>query len=217
MNEEVLQNISGLLNGDPLFVFALDMEAAGEFGEFNTLITGAGKVNAAFHLTRQIVKNRPGLIVNLGSAGSNSFNRGEVVCCTGFIQRDMDATGLGFRKYETPFSEEEPVLRYGLKPGGLPEGICGTGDHFETDHSCHEYNLVDMEAYPLAYIAMKEQIPFLCLKYISDGAGDTAAEEWSVQVHHAAEAFKKIISGLCNQQSLTSSRPETGSQVLSIS
>jgi adenosylhomocysteine nucleosidase len=50
-----------------------------------------------------------------------------------------------------------------------------------------------MEAYPLALIAMKEQIPFLCLKYISDGADGNAAESWNVMVHKAAEAFKRLL------------------------
>ncbi|MGE4513688.1 MAG: nucleosidase, partial [Chryseobacterium sp.] len=85
------------------------------------------------------------------------------------------------------------VLEYGLKKEGLPEGICGSGDSFEMNHSEKDYNIVDMEAYPLALIAMKEKIPFLCLKYISDDAGNDAADDWTVQVHLASEAFDKIL------------------------
>jgi adenosylhomocysteine nucleosidase len=186
--------LPALLTHNPLFVFALSSEAAQEFDDFDPLIAGIGKVNAAYHLTRKIMETRPGLIINLGSAGSNKFDRGEVVCCTRFIQRDMDVRGLGYQKYETPFSGLEPVLQYGLKLDGLPEGTCGTGDNFEMAHRSSEYDVIDMEAYSLAFVAMKEQIPFLCLKYISDGADGTAAEEWLVQVHHAAAAFKKILS-----------------------
>jgi adenosylhomocysteine nucleosidase len=185
--------LPGLLRHNPLFVFALSSEAAQEFDDLDPLIAGIGKVNAAYHLTRKIMENRPGLIINLGSAGSNKFARGEVVCCTRFIQRDMDVRGLGYQKYETPFSGLAPILSYGLKLDGLPEGICGTGDNFEMAHISSEYDVIDMEAYSLAFVAMKEQIPFLCLKYISDGADGTAAEEWLVQVHHAATAFKKIL------------------------
>jgi adenosylhomocysteine nucleosidase len=105
----------------------------------------------------------------------------------------MDARGLGFKPYETPFLGMDPVLRYGIKIEGLPEGICGTGDSFETNHLSTDYNVVDMEAYSYAYVAMKEGIPFLCLKYISDGADGAAAEDWMVQVHHAATAFKNIL------------------------
>jgi adenosylhomocysteine nucleosidase len=176
-----------------LFVFALPSEAAEEFEHVNKVIVGIGKVNAAYELAKAIHQHKPRLIINLGSAGSNVFKRGEVVCCTKFIQRDMDVRGLGFKLYETPFSGIEPILQYGIKIKGLPEGICGTGDSFEMNHSVSVYNVIDMEAYPLAYISMKENIPFLCLKYISDGADGTAADEWSVQVHNAAIAFKQIL------------------------
>lgn len=178
---------------DTLFVFALESEAAEEFNEVNRLITGIGKVNAAYSLTKEINRHRPQLIINLGSAGSNYFKRGELICCTGFVQRDMDVRGLGFELYQTPFSDMPAVLRHGLRYQGLPEGICGTGDSFEMNHSATVYNLVDMEAYPMAMIALKENIPFLCLKYISDGADGGAADDWNVHVHKTAKAFRALL------------------------
>lgn len=177
-----------------LFVFALDDEAGTDFDGTNKLITGIGKVNAAYELTRAIHHKRPGLIVNLGSAGSNFFRQGEVVCCTGFVQRDMDVRGLGFALYETPLSNIPLVLVHGLQMEGLPQGTCGSGDSFEMNHAVTAYNVIDMEAYALALIAMKESIPFLCLKYISDGANGTAADDWTVQVHKASKAFSEILS-----------------------
>lgn len=191
-----MTNIISLLSYKPLFVFALPSEAADEFDEHSVLITGIGKVNAAFQLTKHISQNKPSIIVNLGSAGSKRFRRGDVICCTRFIQRDMDVRGLGFQQYETPLSGQEPLLQYGLKPDGLQEGICGTGDSFEMAHANDDYDVVDMEAYPLAFIAMKEQLPFLCLKYISDGADGMAADDWTTQIHYAATAFKKVLAGI---------------------
>jgi adenosylhomocysteine nucleosidase len=178
---------------DVLFSFALESEAAELFNGYNTLITGIGKVNAAYELAKAIHIKKPSLIVNLGSAGSNHFKKGEVVCCTKFVQRDMDVRGLGYAQYETPFSGLPPVLEYGLTMEGLPVSICGTGDNFEMGHSATTYNVVDMEAYALGMIAMKENIPFLCLKYISDGADDNAAEDWTIQVHKAAMAYWSIL------------------------
>lgn len=178
---------------DVLFSFALESEAAEVFSEHNTLITGIGKVNAAYELTKAIRNKRPSLIVNLGSAGSSHFQKGEVVCCTSFVQRDMDVRGLGYALYETPLSGLPPVLEYGLAMEGLRTGVCGTGDSFEMGHSAAIYDVLDMEAYVLAMIAMKEDIPFLCLKYISDGADDNAAEDWIVQVHKAAVAYGNIL------------------------
>jgi adenosylhomocysteine nucleosidase len=188
INDELQFSVS-----ETLFVFALDSEAGKVFNDKNKLITGIGKVNAAMELTKEIHRNRPKLIINLGSAGSKNFHKGEIICCTKFIQRDMDVRGLGFSLYETPLSGIPPVLEYGLKRDGLPEGICGSGDSFEMNHAETAYNIVDMEAYPLALISMKEKIPFLCLKYISDDAGSEAADDWTVQVHLAAEAFNKIL------------------------
>jgi len=176
-----------------VFCFALASEAAEVFTGHPVLITGIGKVNAAYELTRCIYTQKPDLIVNLGSAGSNYFPKGSVVCCTRFIQRDMDVRGLGYDLYETPLSNLPVVLTYGLAMEGLPQAICGTGDNFEMGHSATCYNVVDMEAYALAMIAMKEKIPFLCLKYISDGADGDAAEDWTIQVHKAAMAYGDIL------------------------
>ncbi|MBP7556364.1 MAG: hypothetical protein KA821_08875 [Chitinophagaceae bacterium] len=188
----IIDGKSYLFN-DSLFLFALESEAGDHFNDHHKLITGIGKVAATYALTKAIHTQRPKLIVNLGSAGSNFFKRGTVVCCTRFIQRDMDVRPLGFELYETPLSGIPPVLQYGLTMHGLPEGICGTGDHFDTNHTTTAYNLVDMEAYALALVAMQENIPFLCLKYISDGADGSAAEDWTVQVHRAAEAFAQLV------------------------
>src|SRR5690606_21369725 len=176
-----------------LFTFALHAEAADVFPAHNRLICGIGKVNATYHLLKAIQDRRPSLIVNLGSAGSNYFQRGEVVCCTNFIQRDMDVRGLGYEQYETPLSGLAPVIEYGLCMDGVPEAICGTGDNFEMAHAATGYNVVDMEAYALAVVAMKEHIPFLCLKYISDGADVNAAGDLNVEVHGAAVAFGEVL------------------------
>ncbi|GAB3010698.1 5'-nucleosidase [Niabella terrae] len=178
---------------DAIFCFALASEAAEVFEGQPQLITGIGKVNAAYELTKSIQHRRPGLIVNLGSAGSDRFERGSVVCCTRFVQRDMDVQGLGYARYETPLSNLPVVLEYGLKMDGLPEATCGTGDNFEMGHQSDLYDVVDMEAYALAMIAMKEQIPFLSLKYISDGADGSAADDWTVEVHRAAAAFGRLL------------------------
>ena len=180
---------------DALFVFALESEAAEEFTDCNTLITGIGKVSAAYALTKYITQHKPAMIINLGSAGSNTFSKGEIVCCTTFIQRDMDVRGLGFQLYETPLSGIDPVLKYGMQIDGLPQGICGTGDSFEMNHAVTDYTVVEMEAYPLALIAQKENIPFLCLKYISDGADGSAADDWNELVHKAAVAFRELLFG----------------------
>src|SRR3546814_4621772 len=94
-----------------LFTFALDAEAADVFQDHNHLICGIGKVSATYHLLKAIQEKKPALIVNLGSAGSNHFQRGEMVCCTQFIQRDMNVTGLGYIRSEEHTSELQSLMR----------------------------------------------------------------------------------------------------------
>jgi adenosylhomocysteine nucleosidase len=188
-----------LLKLKPLFVFALPMEAADEFVDLETLFVGVGKVQAIYYLMRKITDYKPSIIINVGSAGSNEFKTGEVVCCTQFIQRDMDVTPLGFPKYKTPFSNIEPILSYGIEVPGMPVAICGSGDSFEVSHKSPDFKVIDMEAYSLAWLSMQEQIPFLCLKYITDGVDDKAAKEWNITVHLAAAALRKSIDVIFNE------------------
>lgn len=185
---------------DALYVFALAIEASTEFDHVDTLFTGVGKLHTAYALLKRITVKKPSLIINLGSAGSNRFSRGEVVCCTRFIQRDMDVTALGFEKYQTPFSSEPVILEHGFQLDYLPQGTCGSGDSFEVDHRVTQYDVIDMEAFSIAWIAKQENIPFLCLKYISDGADGKAAEHWQEAVRNAAKALKLALEKVADQK-----------------
>lgn len=176
----------------PRLVFAMKEEAQDVFSDFDVLHTGIGKVNAAFALTKSIVQSRPDVVVNMGTAGSGKFDRGSVVNCTSFIQRDMDVTALGIEKYKTPFSDDPVEIEYGLKLSNMPQGICGSGDNFDVS-AANRFDVVEMEAYALALICQREQIPFLCLKYISDGADGNSSDDWNETLHKAAEALKSAL------------------------
>lgn len=188
--------INGKNYNNVLLVFALESEAGNEFENYNKVFVGIGKVKATYHLTKALQKVKPNLIINLGTAGSTTFDRGIVVNCHRFIQRDMDVRALGFQKFETPFSDESIILEYGLNIEILPNGICGSGDQFEIEHINPEYNVIDMEAFALAKVAEQEGIDFLCLKYISDGADGNAADDWTEEVKKASVALRKELDNL---------------------
>lgn len=183
--------INGKDYNNILLVFALESEAGNEFENYNRVFVGIGKVKATYHLTKAIQKVKPDLIINLGTAGSTEFDRGSVVNCHRFIQRDMDVRALGFKKFQTPFSDESIILEYGLNIENRPNGICGSGDQFEIEHINPEYNVIDMEAFALAKVAEQEGIDFLCLKYISDGADGNAADDWTEEVKKASVALRR--------------------------
>ena len=167
---------------------ALESECRGRFTKENVIYTGVGKINAAYNLTKSIAKHTPNIVVNLGSAGSSVFKRGKIVNCTKFVQRDMDVQPLGFQKWVTPFEEDNgAILNYGLRVPNLEEGICGTGDSFwlYSDEN-KDYDIVDMEAYALASVCKKYEIPFRCFKYISD-AGNP--KDWTENAAKGVDLF----------------------------
>ena len=180
----------------PLVVIALELEGQGLFeqADVSVLYTGLGKVNAALSLARRLATLRaqgalPKMVVNFGTAGSRTFATGSVIACRQFVQRDMDVTGLGFALGETPFETLPPTLSFPAVFTSLPEGICGTGDRFETGAAGLACDVIDMEAYALAKACLAEGVTLACAKYISDGADHTAADDWQASLPKAAAAF----------------------------
>ena len=177
-----------------LTVFALEDETQNLFTNANVLYTGVGKVNASYALTKAIFQNRPDVIINLGTVGSKNFNYGEMVLCEKFIQRDMNATVFGYENFVTPSDSTPQVLEIPSFVSQLfkNSGTCGTGDSFETKITGDElYNVVDMEAFALAKIAFLEKIPFICVKFVSDGANDKAPSLWSESLQIGAERMRE--------------------------
>jgi adenosylhomocysteine nucleosidase len=177
----------------PLLVFAMEQESQDVFAGHDVLHTGIGKVNAAYSLTRYLAQRRPTLVVNMGTAGSRKHAGGAIVNPVSFVQRDMDVTLLGFEKFQTPFSTDPVQINHGMSIEGLPQGVCGTGDSFDSSEGAGVFDVVDMEAYALALICQRESIPFLCLKYISDGANDEAGKDWQAALHDTAEKLKHAL------------------------
>ena len=186
-----------------LVVIALRVETQGllEAAGARLLFTGAGKVNAAYALTRELAECRARgeapEVVNLGTAGSRRYPTGSVVACRRFAQRDMDVTGLGFTLGVTPFEDHvPPELEFAERFSQLPHGICGTGDRFEAHSAALPWDLIDMEAYALAKVCFLSQVPFACAKYVTDGADDAAANDWQTNLNAAAREFVKLYEWL---------------------
>ena len=187
----------------PLVVIALELEGQGLFerADIRVLYTGLGKVNAALSLARKLASLRaqgalPPLVVNFGTAGSRTFATGSVIACREFVQRDMDVTGLGFALGETPFESLPAKLSFPSVFSGVPEGVCGTGDRFETGAAGLACDVIDMEAYALANACLAENVPFASAKFISDGADESAANDWQASLPTAARAFMALYRSL---------------------
>ena len=180
---------------DILIVSALKEETQNKLDDYDMLYTGVGKVNATYHLTSYLSKSlgwysdKPQLIINFGTAGSRDIPLHTLVKCTKFVQRDMDKTALGFKKGETAFEDDIPmVLDFG-------EGyVCGTGDNFVQDINKEiDCDVFDMEAYALAKTCWKNKINFVSYKYITDNANEKSADDWLENCGKGVKEFKKIL------------------------
>lgn len=177
----------------PLLVFAMKEESQDVFSSYDVLHSGIGKVNATYALTSRLLKQKPSMVINMGTAGSRKHPGGAIVSCTSFVQRDMDVTALGFGKWKTPFSNDPVVINHGVHAKDFPEGLCGSGDNFDASAGAGDFDVVDMEAYALALICQREKIPFMCLKYVSDGADDDSHKDWKAALHDTAEKLKEAL------------------------
>ena len=187
-----------------LIVSALEVETQGQLEDYDVLYTGVGKVNATMNIMHRLKDYnfvRPNLIINYGTAGSRKIKKKTLVDCTKFVQRDMDVTGLGFMRGETPFEKEPPLIIETNSPFN-PIGrnaTCGTGDCFVEDKSQYYGEVVDMEAYALAKVCWNYAIPFISFKYITDGADEQAHEDWESNLADGIIEFKeKVLDKLEN-------------------
>tara|TARA_R110002167_G_scaffold125639_3_gene305943 strand:+ start:1514 stop:2092 length:579 start_codon:yes stop_codon:yes gene_type:complete len=185
-------------SSDILIVCALKIETQNQLDDYDVLYTGVGKVNATYELVNHLVKMQdlPKLIINYGTAGSRKIKKKTLVDCTKFVQRDMDVTGLGFMRGETPFEDDPPLmLDFGITECNTigRRATCGSGDSFVEDRTNYYGEVVDMEAYALAKVCYKEKIPFVSFKYITDGADEQAHEDWEKNLADGIVEFKDIV------------------------
>jgi len=188
---------------DILIVCGLEQETVGELEDYQTLYTGVGKVNATLKLTQRLHSSHlhylplmPKLVINYGTAGSRELPIGELVDCTKFIQRDMDCTGFGILKGQTPFENEVPmILDYDhveFNPIGK-KLRCGTGDNFVQDDIDNYSDVFDMEAYALAKVCHHYHIPFISFKYITDNVNEHSPKDWGDNCAGGVSEFKEKV------------------------
>ena len=153
--------------------------------------TGIGKINAAIAVTKYLTANpHVEKVYNYGTAGAADDSvAGELLAVGCVVERDMDLTPLGLDPYITKKSQ----VPYIYTSNRDTEIVCGTGDSFARP-KLPDYHIVDMEAYAIAKVCQKFDIPFYCYKYISDTDADAdPSEAWKENVSKGAHQFKNIL------------------------
>jgi len=180
---------------DLALIMALPNESKGLFEQAGIQVhySGIGKVNAAFKAFEVIQKTGCKTLLNLGSAGSSQFDAHALVEVTTFVQRDMDVSPLGFAVGVTPMDDDHPAeIHLESYFPHLEKGICGTGDSFETGTPKVPCHLVDMEGYAIAKVCKKLGVRLISVKYITDGANDTAHLDWEENLLLGAQKLLKL-------------------------
>lgn len=180
---------------DLALIMALPNESKGLFEQAGVQVhySGIGKVNAAFKAFDVIQKTGCKTLLNLGSAGSSQFDAHALVEVSTFVQRDMDVSPLGFAVGVTPMDDDHPAeIHLEAYFPHLEKGICGTGDSFETGIPKVPCDLVDMEGYAIAKVCKKLGVRFISVKYITDGANDTAHLDWEENLLLGAQKLLKL-------------------------
>ena len=184
---------------DLALIMALPNESKGLFEAEGITVhySGIGKVNAAFKAYEVILKTGCKTLLNLGTAGSSVFDAHSLVEVTQFVQRDMDVSPLGFAVGTTPMDAEFPA-EIELDPffSHLANGTCGTGDSFETGVPKVPCNLVDMEGYAIAKVCKKLGVRLVSVKYITDGANDTAHLDWEENLLLGAQKLVSLYKSI---------------------
>jgi len=146
---------------------------------FERLVTGPGKLQAAFALTRRLDAGGIDEIVVVGTAGSVDPSVTGLHQIAAAIQHDVtDIDGIAGQHVSLPARVETA--------GG--DAIIATGDHFVDDADVVASiralgaTLVDMETYAYIWVAQQFGTPITVLKAVSDSAQDDAIADWRAAV-----------------------------------
>lgn len=178
---------------------------------------GIGKVNAAMGTMTLIDLFKPELIINTGVAGGTGGNAGilDIVVGTRVAYHDVwcgpgtewgDAAGCPRFFHTTDMINNLPCLHEG---DTVKHGLVCSGDIFVSDPDVvsrirslyPDVDAVDMESAAIAQVCYLRQIPFACMRVISDtpGADDNIAQYqnfWEEAPQHTFDMLRQIIQEL---------------------
>ncbi len=189
--------------------------------EVVSILSGIGKVNAtaaAMHL----VDIGCNCLLNFGlSGGISGVRRNDICFIDRFLEHDFDLSGIGYKPCEKPSQKyiyDADTSLMALAKTIIPNAKIGTavsGDKFICDANTRDFfkeefdaMSCDMETAAIAYIADFSNVPLLCLRRISDDAGDDALETYremntsgeTVLADYIIDIIKTIIESFSHEK-----------------
>lgn len=178
---------------------------------------GIGKVNAAMGTMTLIDLFAPDLVINTGVAGGTGGNAGvlDIVVGTRVAYHDVwcgpgtewgDAAGCPRFFHTSDMVNSLPCLHEG---DTVKHGLVASGDIFVSDPEVvsrirslyPDVDAVDMESAAIAQVCYLRQMPFACMRVISDtpGTDDNIAQYqnfWEEAPQHTFDMLRQIIQEL---------------------
>lgn len=186
--------------------------------EFNLklLITGVGMLATAYSLMKEIGKSRPDLIIQAGIGGSYSEELPppavvlvgeELIADLGAMETEgfADIFDMGFESADSsPFTgrllvnhkiEKWQGLALPVVRGATINYISSTAGQAAIIRDKYQPAVESMEGAALHYVCIREEIPFLQVRAISNFAGDRDKRNWQLpgSIKALNKALQKII------------------------
>ena len=181
---------------------------------------GVGKVNAA--MCAQILCSCYGVthLINTGIAGSLSaqLDIGDLVVSRDAMYHDFDCVHFGYEMGKVPgmdlvaFPADETLIRYAwaaaesVNPGHTKIGRVASGDQFVAEKALKERIIsrtqglcTEMEGAAIAHTALRNALPFVILRAISDKADDSAEMDYPTFERIAAHRCAEVTRSLARQ------------------
>ncbi len=191
---------------------------AGEHTLF-CVLSGVGKVNAAYATSVLIHHHDVKLIINSGVAGGLNVEVGTLVLSRAVVHHDVDVTAFGYEVGQIPgfkptFLADTALLQRAeriAKAQGLDvvTGLIASGDAFVTNlntiekllGSYDDVHAIEMEAAAIAQVSTLEGVPFLIIRAISDVIGkDAQVESFKAFLIKAAARSAALLKALLEEQ-----------------
>lgn len=183
-----------------LYVCAIEQEciALSAVHSVDNLVTGIGKCNASYELTRHLCLSSDSydLVLNIGTAGTLKFQVGDILFCNQFVDRDL----VKLKDYGLQYQTES--LYKDVWPsfvnGRLIEDsfVANTGDDFVTSSEQIDGDVIDMEAYALASVCQRMNVPFVSVKYVTDVVGQNSLKHWEDKLADARKGLSDYFNHL---------------------
>jgi adenosylhomocysteine nucleosidase len=155
--------------------------------------TGIGKVSTAINTYEVLIKEKPDLVLNIGTVGTLSHQIGDVVICSRFFDRDLVKISNFGVNCRLDFTEELSSLQ--LFKGYQTNSVVSTGDTFQTsqEESGTEGDVFDMESYAAAQVCKKVGVPYVSVKYVTDVIGQNSIKHWEDKLQEAKEGLAEFL------------------------